>query len=233
MSRTHGRIAGVLVALALAFSLTAVVAGPSNARPTPLRVDGATHRLLGGCVHNQRTHVLLCVIGTHKYYRKVKIHGRWTKHAFWGARVSTQHCKKTCWGRAREWTMPSRYRYGKPVGSSRDMVMAASGDCPMSLFGVSPMCMVPWSWFNHDVNKATQAVVNTVVSPCAKGSLLGFGGVAAANIWTKIFLEDGLVTKAAAASRFEGPAGYAIATAATCTVAVANRGGAHLADLFN
>lgn len=235
MIRIAKQIAGVFMTLALLLGLGATVATSSaSARPVPLRVDGARQKLLGGCVHNQRTHVLLCVIGTHKYYRLVKIHGRWTSHAFWQARVSTQRCKKTgCWGRTREWTMPPRWHYGKPLQHSKTVVAAGSGDCPLGLFGVSPGCMVPWSWFNHDVDKASQAVINTVVAPCAKGSLLGFGGVAAANIWTKFFLEDGLITKAAAASRFEGPAGYAVATGASCTVAVASRGGSLLGQLFN
>jgi hypothetical protein len=233
MNRTYGRIVGAIVALMMAATLVATVAEPSQARPVPLRIDGARHKTLGGSVHNSKTHVLVSIIDTYKFYRKVKIHGKWTKHAFWGARVSTQRCKKSgCWGRIKHWNMPPRYHYGKPAGS-RTSVARSGGDCPISIIGTNPLCAVPWSMVNHAVDKVTQKVVTTVVNPCAKGSLLGFGGVASANIFTKIFLEDGLITKAAAASRFEGPAGYGIATAATCTVAVANRFGSNLSGLFN
>lgn len=205
--------------------------------PAPDKVGTATNRMIGHCLRNHKTHVKMCIEGSYKYYRKVKIDGNWQKKPFWGAVVYTQHCKKgDCWGKLRTWRLPPRFHYGKKVASSVTTTnarrMSGGYSCPANLMGI-PMCSVPWNWFNSSVDKVQQGVLDYAVEPCLKGALGGFGGVATVNLWTRIFFEDGVISAAKAASIFTGPEGVAIATGAGCTYGVGAKGVKLVENLWN
>lgn len=205
--------------------------------PAADRVSTAKSRMVGHCLKNHATYVKMCIEGSYKYYRKVKIGGDWQKKAFWGAVVYTQRCKKTgCWGKLRTWRLPPRFHYGKKVASSLTTSSARRMDggysCPPSLMGI-PLCQVPWNWLNSSVDKVQRKVLDYAVEPCLKGAVGGFGGVASANLWTRIFFEDGVISAAKAASIFTGPEGVAIATGAGCTYGVGAKGVKLVENLWN
>jgi hypothetical protein len=222
-----------LVAATLAFPLTVVLsltASPAHAYHGD-RIGRAGGAIAGTCVHNQKSKVLTCIIGTYGYPRIIRGHRIYVR----GVRVSVQRCwSGECHGSTKEANLWSPHQIGRasspagkrhPDGAVNDVCLEPNLNCG-----------APWNWLNRNVSRRLQELDNDIVKPCVAGSLGGLGLKVGERTAGQIAAESGLLATGEKAAGVLGPEGYAVAVMTGCFLSIGVGGWdgiQHIAESLN
>lgn len=220
MKRFARLVAGIAVAAALSLGL---ITAPAQA----MHIHRARHVVSGGCIYKHDKHVQTCIKGTFMFHRMIKHRHRWHKRAFYGPRISAQHCvfgrHPHCWGRILSGPLRSRNAPGRPVRGEHA--------APLN-YCYQVVCTNPFFWATG-VAKGIRNLNNRIVDPCEDGGLKGFAGGVGGNLAARAMLESGAIGETTALAKLSSPQAIAYLSVAGCAAKVAQPASNKVSDFLH